>query len=179
MWVLLLSLLWSLVEVHSQLTFPYVYFMYQTLSNHSYVYLSEVGDYYCGVQCVTDLSTCCRGADGPHRGDWYFPNGTRLPFSGDGDGIYEQRETAGVDIRRRNNANSPVGIYRCDIPTIAVHDDDTSVRDAPVYVGLYTASGGNHLVVISCCVCFPFFKANVYYEQQSYIYDCHNCCRRC
>ena len=35
-----------------------------------------------------------------------------------------------------------LGIYRCDIPTVAVHDDsDRSVR-ATVYVGLYTASGG-------------------------------------
>ena len=41
-----------------------------------------------------------------------------------------------------NNAISPVGIYRCDIATNAVHvDTDRSVRDT-VYVGLYTASGG-------------------------------------
>ena len=45
-------------------------------------------------------------------------------------------------LGHRNNPTSPVGIYRCDIPTNAVHDDDdTSVRDT-VYVGLYTASGG-------------------------------------
>ena len=36
--------LWSLVEVHSQQTFPYVCFMNQTLANHSYVDLSLVGD---------------------------------------------------------------------------------------------------------------------------------------
>ena len=39
----------------------------------------------------------------------------------------------------------PSGIYRCDIPTVAVHDDnDLSVRET-VYVGLY-ASGGNELI---------------------------------
>ena len=94
------------------------------------------------VQCITDLGTCCSGNQGIHRGDWYFPNGTRLPFSGRGD-IFEQRVAGRVDLRRRNNANSSiVGIYRCDIPTLAVHDDtDTSVRDT-VYVGLYTGSGG-------------------------------------
>ena len=156
MWVLLLSLLWFLVEVHSQ-TFPYVYFMYWTLPNHSHVYLSQVGDDYYygdgseGVQCVTDLATCCTSDQGPHRGDWYFPNGTRLPFSGDGD-IFESRKTQRVDIRRRNNANSPTGIYRCDIPTIAVHDgSDYSIRES-VYVGLYTYSGGNYLIVIFCWV---------------------------
>ena len=32
------------------------------------------------VQCHTDLSTCCHADDGPHRGDWYFSNGTQLPL---------------------------------------------------------------------------------------------------
>ena len=84
--VLLLSLLWSLVDVHSQQTFPYVYFMHQTLANNSHVDLSQVGgpdigDGGEGLQCVTDLSTCCTSSDGSHRGDWYFPDGTRLPFT--------------------------------------------------------------------------------------------------
>ena len=142
--LLLTLLLWSLVEVHSQ-TFPNVTFNGTTLANHSYVDLGQVGRPEDGgedVHCFTDLATCCRGVDGPHRGDWYFPDGDRLPFSIGGD-IYEQREAQRVDIRRRNSANSPTGIYRCDIPTNAVHhDSDISVRDSPVYVGLYTASGG-------------------------------------
>ena len=144
MCVLLLSLLWSLVEVHSQQTYPYVSFMGQTLANHSYVNFSLVGDDDSGsdnVQCHTDLETCCSGAQGSHRGDWYFPIGTRLPFYVD---IHEWRVAQRVDLRRRNSTTSPVGIYRCDIPTNAVHDDtDISVRET-VYVGLYTASGGTH-----------------------------------
>ena len=36
----------------------------------------------------------------------------------------------------------PSGIYRCDIPTAAVHDDSDL---SAVYVGLY-ASGGNELI---------------------------------
>ena len=96
-----------------------------------------------GVQCITDLQTCCSGANGFHRGDWYFPGGDRVIFASDSGDIYETREAQRVDIRRRNNGNSPTGIYRCDISTIAVNDDSNiSVRDTPVYVGLYTASGG-------------------------------------
>ena len=38
--MLLLSLLWCLVEVHSQQTFPYVSFMGQNLANNSYVDVS-------------------------------------------------------------------------------------------------------------------------------------------
>ena len=137
--VSLLSLLWSLVEVHCQ-TAPYVSFMGQTLSNHGYVDLSQVGDDSSdSVQCITDLHTCCTNVDGPHRGDWYFPDGTRLGFSGN---TYENRGPQRVNIRRRNNAYSPVGIYRCDIPTNDVHDDSSSSLRDTVYVGLYTASGG-------------------------------------
>ena len=91
----------------------------------------------------SDLTTCCSGTEGPYRGDWYSPGSTdRLPFSNEVGDIYEQRLAEGVELRRRNSATSPVGIYRCEITTVAVHDDDDrSVRDAPVYVGLYTASG--------------------------------------
>ena len=135
---LLVVLSWSLEGVKSQ-RFPYVSFSGQTLDNHSYVNLSLVGDdYYSGsdsVQCITDLVTCCSATEGPHRGDWYFPDGTRLPFIGD---IYEGRGSQRVALHRINNANSPVGIYRCDIPTNAGYN---SVRGT-VYVGLYTASGG-------------------------------------
>ena len=142
--VSLLSLLWSLVEVHSQ-TFPYVSFMSQTLANHSYVDLSLVGRPDAGgegVQCITDLSTCCNSSQGSHRGDWYFPDGNRLPFPASDVDTYEARLSQGVDLRRNTNANSPTGIYRCDIPTNDVHDDTANSPRDTVYVGLYTANGG-------------------------------------
>ena len=132
--------------------------MGETLPNHGYVDLSLVGKAADGsdsVQCHTDLSTCCRVADGQYRGDWRPPGSeARLPFSGD-DGsshdIYEARTAERVDLRRRNNADMPSGIYRYDIPTNAVHNDsDIRVRES-VYVGLY-ASGGekwyNYMYVV-------------------------------
>ena len=138
----LMLVCWSVGEVCSQ-TFPYVSFMGQTLANHSYVDLSLVGYDYDGsdsVQCHTDLGTCCSNTEGHHRGDWYFPTVTRLQFSGD---VSEARSAQRVDLRRRNSATSPVGIYRCDVPTVAVHDDNgyNSTKDT-VYVGLYASSGG-------------------------------------
>ena len=138
--VLLQSLFWSVV---CSQTFPYVSFLGQTLANHSYVDLSLVGTSGSdSVQCHTDLMTCCTMPQGIHRGDWYFPNGSRLQFSGDGGDIFENRGAQRVYLSHRNSVTSPVGIYRCDIPTNAVHNDnDNSVR-ATVYVGLYTASGG-------------------------------------
>ena len=115
--VLLCLLLWSLVEVHSQTEFPYVSFMGETLPNHAYVNLTLVrdptplnpGDH--SVQCHTDLQSCCTGSQGPtHRGDCYFPDGDRLPFSTNDGGIHEARGERRVEIRRKNNANSPSGI---------------------------------------------------------------------
>ena len=137
-----LSLLWSLVEVHSQI-FPYVSFRRQTLANHSYVDLSLVVPKYVGdsVQCHTDLTTCCSGGQGIHRGDWYFPNGTRLlppPFAN----IFESREKKRVDLRRWS-ATSPTGMYYCDIATVDVHDNETTqLTRKRVYVGLYANGGG-------------------------------------
>ena len=135
---LLLLFLLSLVEVHCQQTFPYVSFMGQTLVNHSYVDLSTVGsDNSNSVHCHTDLSTCCSGSQGAHRGDWYFPSGTRLPLSGD---VYEARRAQRVELRR-TTTTGPTGIYHCDIATNVVHDNtDISVRDT-VYVGLYPVDG--------------------------------------
>ena len=140
--LLLLGLLcWPLVN--SQ-TFPYVSFMGQTLANHSYVDLSLVGDDYYSdsVQCITDLQTCCSHSQGPHRGDWYFPDGTtRLPFSGGGD-IFESRGPQRVSLHHRNNAYSPSGVYRCSIGTNAVHGHHYNSERESVFVGLYGNNRG-------------------------------------
>ena len=135
-------LLWSLVEVHSQ-TVPYVTFMGENLPNHGYVDLSLVGNTAIGgVQCHTNLSTCCHSGQGSDRGDWYFPSGGRLQFSSSADDIYESRTGQRVDLRRRNNGDTS-GIYRCNIETNAVRSDDssdTTTRET-VYVGLYVTGG--------------------------------------
>ena len=149
--LLLLSLFLSLAHCRP---YPCAAFHHRILANHSYVDLSLVGDdsnHSDSVHCHTDLSTCCRRSQGTHRGVWYFPDGTRLPLSGGGGDIYEFRYYQRVDLRRRNNAHSPTGIYRCDIPTNAVHHPtDNSVR-ATVYVGLYT--GSRSMFHIHVCIC--------------------------
>ena len=131
-----ISLLWCLVEVNSQ-TFPYVSFLGQTLANHSYVNFSLVGPLSNGsdsVQCHTDLTTCCSGSQGIHRGDWYFPNGDRLQFVYY---IYQSRKNQRVDLRR-SSATSPTGMYHCDIATV----EPNQLTRKKVYVGLYAYGGG-------------------------------------
>ena len=146
--ILLLCLLWSLVEVQSQTEYPYISFMGTTLPNHSYVKFSRVGQNRTlnTIQCHTDLSTCCRLQPNgiPGRGDWFAPGSdTRLPFGSEPGDIFEDRQTRVVHIRRRNNnVNGPTGIYRCVIPTNAVHNDSDPSVGETIYVGLYYGSGG-------------------------------------
>ena len=139
-----ICLLGSLVEeVHSQQTFPYVSFMNQTLADHSYVDLSTVGsagDNSDSVVCHSDLDTCCSGSQGPHRGNWSFPDGTRLPFASSSVPIYLGR-AAQIAVIRRTTATGPTGIYRCDIQTNAVHSDTDQSVGETLYVGLYPADG--------------------------------------
>ena len=143
----LLLLLSFLVEVHSQQTFPYVSFGQtgQALADHSYVDLSTVGselDNSDSVVCHSDLGTCCSGSQGQHRGNWSFPDGTVLPFAGSSVPIGLGRNAQIAIIRRSNDATGPTGIYRCDIPTNAVHNDTDESLGETVYVGLYLANGG-------------------------------------
>ena len=132
---LLLCFLSALVEVHSQIA-PYITFMGNNIPNNSYVDLNtvELTKDTVIVQCYTDLSTCCNDDQGPDRGDWYFPNGNRLDFNGD---VYERRSAQRVVVYYGDN-NVTSGIYRCDIETTAVTNNDG--RET-VYVGLYTSGG--------------------------------------
>ena len=142
----LLSLLWSLVEVHSETEYPYVSFMGGNLPNHAYVDLTLVGENTSDsgntVRCHTDLQTCCTSSQGVHRGDWYYPDGNVLSNAGGDDDIYRSRGVQVVHLRRRNDATSPSGIYCCEIETVAVNDDVNTITGETVYVGLYPPSRG-------------------------------------
>ena len=111
--------------------------MGETLANHSYVDISQVGSGSDSVQCHTDLVTCCSGDQGSHRGDWYFPDGYILPYLDGGD-IVESRTAQRVELHRYRDIE-PTGIYRCDIETNAVNGNGMKET---VYVGLYTSDGG-------------------------------------
>ena len=117
------------------------------LPNHAYVDLTtveeDIGDPGDTVRCHSDLSTCCSINEGDHRGSWFFPDGTELPFTSTSDDIVMDREPQEVHIRRRNNVMSPSGIYRCDIETVPVNDNDVAtITGETVYVGLYPSNEG-------------------------------------
>ena len=133
---LLLCLLYALVEVDSQ-TAPYLTFMGNNIPNHSYVDLNRVGSALNGLDSVQcHLNTCCTPAQGPDHGDWYFPNGNKVRFSGGG-AVFQAHTTQRVDLRYLGGGGMS-GIYRCDIETTAVnnsHDRET------IFVGVYSIGG--------------------------------------
>ena len=107
--------------------------------NHSYVNLSLVGTSDNNrVSCHTNRDTCCTMAQGSHRGDWFFPNGTRLKFnlSYNGGDIYQAREAQRVSLLRRNNGNVS-GIYHCNI----IIGTGTDPIIGIIYIGLYEDRG--------------------------------------
>ena len=135
---MLLCMLLVLTEVQSQ-TFPFVSFMGNNIPNHGYVDLNAVDTTKNSITCHTNLWTCCSGAQGPDRGDWYLPNGRRVPFSGN---MSEDRGAEQVRLRYTGSGGIS-GIYQCDIETATVKNND---GHATLYIGLY-ASGGEKFVV--------------------------------
>ena len=132
--MLLSLLLFVSVAVYAQ-EFPYISYMGRNFSNNSLVDLTLVESFInSSVECHTDLSTCCSMDQGIHRGDWYSPNGTRLPLS-----LAAER----IDLLL-TDAPLQYGLYRCDVATSDVHDGgDTLVKDT-IYVGLYDGGGKPH-----------------------------------
>ena len=154
---LLLILLWSLVEVHSQTPpAPYLTFMGETLPDHSYVDLSALGEIDNvddHVVCHTDLASCCGGDGFPNRGFWFFPNGTVLPGAGSAGGtgaatnpivLFRDIQLVRL-IRGTGSGDVPSGLYRCIIETNAVNGPGLSSPDdiigETLYVGVYSTGG--------------------------------------
>ena len=145
----IIFLLWSSVDVNSQ-TAPYITFMGETLPNNSYVNVSLVGDYNssgAGVQCHTDLTTCCSRYQGLDNGDWYAPNGDKLAFHQSGilSSTFERRESQKVTLYHRSwvVSDHQSGMYRCDI---AVNGSGRGT----VYIGIYETGG---IQIPFCPVC--------------------------
>ena len=135
--MLLSVLLLSLQENHCQRLTPYLQLRGQNLTNHSYVQLSRVSnELSSSLQCRTDLTKCCSNAEGSFRGDWYFPNGTRLSISKE-HGFYEDRGGQIVNLYRNTQATSPTGIFYCKIPY-----DNNNPSNETLYVGLYNTAAG-------------------------------------
>ena len=85
-----------------------------------------------GLLCITDLAGCCRNSGNRSAlGNWYYPNGTRVPSFGKQWDIRTGQGVISLNLRR----GGMEGIYRCVIP-------DTTGVDQTLYIGVYTAISG-------------------------------------
>lgn len=141
--LLLLSLGLSLIDIFTRISCaasPSLQFMGRDLIQNSYVNLNRIGnsDSTVTLQCISDLARCCDIAF--DRGDWFYPDGNRVPRGFNRGDIYALRILpARVELRRQNNASEPSGIYRCEIGTIA--SVSSGLARESIYVGVYSSGG--------------------------------------
>ena len=91
-----------------------------------YVDFKLVGTDVAGLECRTDLMTCCSRYEGRYRGNWYDPESKRLPFESQRGSIYQRRKCETVSLERRKDKCNKVGNYCCHIPTVAKHWNSTA-----------------------------------------------------
>ena len=86
-------------------------------TNNTVLMLDSIGDEdEEALICRTDLNRCCKGPQAV--GEWFYPNGTRVPKDNGGYSFYRNRGAEGqVYLRRRHNVLSPLGTYCCEVPT--------------------------------------------------------------
>ena len=96
--------------------------------------LEDIGEGSDALLCTTNLTTCCSLADSENvRGNWFFPNGTRVPSSSEQWDFHRTRGQMVVHLERRIGGME--GIYRCVIP-------DTMNVIQTIYIGVYSVSTG-------------------------------------
>ena len=102
-----------------------------TYQNNSIVTLENIGVERDALLCMTNFTACCQH---PYSiGNWFFPNGTRVPSSGSQSDFYRTRRQMMVPLHRRRGGEE--GIYHCEIPV------STNINQT-IFIGLYTANSG-------------------------------------
>ena len=97
--------------------------------------LEDIGEDDDALLCITNYTACCRSDDTgrPALGQWFFPNGTRVPSSAHRWDFFRTRGQMVVHLHRRRGGVE--GIYRCEIP------DAMNVTQT-IYIRVYSASTG-------------------------------------
>ena len=97
--------------------------------------LEDIGEGDDALLCRTNQTACCnnRYTGGHALGNWYFPNGSRVPSGGREWDISRGRGQMVVHMHRRRGGVK--GIYRCEIP-------DTFGFIQTLYIGVYSARTG-------------------------------------
>ena len=127
--------------------------------NNSLVSLENIGEGHDALYCIANKSACCRNPYTPRAlGNWFFPNGTRVPSSGLKWDFHRTRGQMVVLLQRRRGGEN--GIYHCVVP------DATNVIQT-IYIGVYTGSPGefplDHGVLYSIYIGMAWFLKAILY----------------
>ena len=99
--------------------------------------LEDIGEGDDALLCVTDQTACCVYYYSRYWafvfGNWFFPNGTRVPNRGAQSDFYRTRGQIVVYLHRRRGGVN--GIYSCEVP------DARNITQS-IYIGVYSASNG-------------------------------------
>ena len=96
--------------------------------------LEDIGAGDEALLCKTDLNFCCNHLyGGAALGNWFYPNGNRLPSKPNTGDFHRDRGNMEVAMHRRSGGVD--GIYRCEI-----HDAINVVQR--IYIGVYSTSTG-------------------------------------
>ena len=100
--------------------------------------LEDIGEKDRALLCVTDKPTCCRSpyTDGTGKkalGNWFFPNGTRVPSSGSQWDFHRTRGDMMVLLHKRRGGVN--GVFYCVLP------DKEGIQQT-TYIGVYTGNVG-------------------------------------
>ena len=112
--------------------------------------ISEIGEGADALLCFTDLQECCRsdqvpGTGGP-RGNWFYPNGSRILSSKDSyHGFYRNRDHSVVRLNLRKNATvtmaAEIGQFCCQVPDATNNNVTICINVSNVNSGNYSSSG--------------------------------------
>ena len=110
--------------------------------NNSVVTLEDIGEGDDALLCITDITDCCRPPYTNAIGNWFFPNGSRVPSAGSQWDFYRTRRQSVVLLHRRRGGAD--GIYRCEIP---VPQSDAEDVNQTIFIGVYNTSTGKTLLI--------------------------------
>ena len=99
--------------------------------------LQDIGEGDDALLCMTDVTDCCRPLPDKALGNWFFPNGTRVPSSGHQWDFHRTRGQSVIRLQRRRGGAD--GIYRCVIP---VPQSDAEDVHQTIFIGVYTKNTG-------------------------------------
>ena len=104
-----------------------------TYQNNSLVSLEDISEGDNALLCLTDETACCQppytvSTGRSAIGNWFFPNGSRVPSPGNQWDFHRTRGQSVVRLQRRRGGEE--GIYHCTIP------DAMNVTQT-VYIGVY------------------------------------------